>query len=108
MPMTVEYRNGVQSSTIPYSNMVIPEGITKQRRDSPREDINEKALLEEHNHTKALPAKRCRHKRLSPQEDTKDTVRGKIPTQKVPLKERYQHKMALPAERYQHKKAQPE
>ena len=29
MPMTVEYRNGVQSSTISYSNMVIPEGITK-------------------------------------------------------------------------------
>ena len=28
MPMTVEYRNGVQSSTISYSNMVIPEGIT--------------------------------------------------------------------------------
>ena len=26
--MTVEYRNGVQSSTISYSNMVIPEGIT--------------------------------------------------------------------------------
>ena len=29
VPMTVEYRNGVQSSTISYSNMVIPEGITK-------------------------------------------------------------------------------
>ena len=29
MPMTVEYRNGVQSSTISYSIMVIPEGITK-------------------------------------------------------------------------------
>ena len=28
MPMTVEYRNGVHSSTISYSNMVIPEGIT--------------------------------------------------------------------------------
>ena len=28
VPMTVEYRNGVQSSTISYSNMVIPEGIT--------------------------------------------------------------------------------
>ena len=27
MPMTVEYKNGVQSSTISYSNMVIPEGI---------------------------------------------------------------------------------
>ena len=27
--MTVEYRNGVQSSTISYSNMIIPEGITK-------------------------------------------------------------------------------
>ena len=25
VPMTVEYRNGVQSSTISYSNMVIPE-----------------------------------------------------------------------------------
>ena len=28
MPMIVEYRNGVQSSTISYSNMVIREGIT--------------------------------------------------------------------------------
>ena len=32
MPMTVEYRNGVQSSTISYSNMVIPEGITNEGR----------------------------------------------------------------------------
>ena len=32
MPMTVEYRNGVQSSTISYSNMVIPEGITNKSR----------------------------------------------------------------------------
>ena len=30
MPMTVEIRNGVQSSTISYSNMVIPEEITKK------------------------------------------------------------------------------
>ena len=30
VPMTVEYRNGVQSSTISYSNMVIPEGITNK------------------------------------------------------------------------------
>ena len=28
--MTVEHRNGVQSSTISYSNMVIPEGITNK------------------------------------------------------------------------------
>ena len=28
MPMTVEYRNGVQSSTISYSNM---EGLTNKR-----------------------------------------------------------------------------
>ena len=33
MPMTVEYRNGVQSSTISYSNMVIPEGITNYLKD---------------------------------------------------------------------------
>ena len=32
MPMTVGYRNGVQSSTISYSNMVIPEGITNKLR----------------------------------------------------------------------------
>ena len=30
MPMTVEYRNGVQSSTISYSN------ITKNRLDTPK------------------------------------------------------------------------
>ena len=30
MPMTVEYRNGVQSRTISYSYMVIPEGITNK------------------------------------------------------------------------------
>ena len=29
--MTVEYRNGVQSRTISYSNMVIPEGITNKQ-----------------------------------------------------------------------------
>ena len=30
MPMTVECRYGVQSSTISYSDMVIPEGITSK------------------------------------------------------------------------------
>ena len=32
MPMTVEYRNGVQSSTISYSNMVVPEGKANKIR----------------------------------------------------------------------------
>ena len=42
MPMTVEYRNGVQSSTISYSNMVIPEGITNdvtQKGNEPLYDL---------------------------------------------------------------------